>query len=188
MDCVLGMIRGSLVSLRPAEERDRRAIYQWLAESDLTSSMLGPPHYPDAPVPTWNEFCGDYAPLFFDGTRPEVGRSYVIEANGEPVGHVSHDTRHLPSCTAELDIWLRSGEACGRGYGSDALVALVRHLNGVFGIIEFIMRPSKRNARAIRAYTKAGFERLQLTTEQQAEIYGPGDYNDTVVLYQTVAT
>jgi hypothetical protein len=73
------MIRGSLVTVRPAREHDRRAIYQWLAESDLTPSMLGPPNFPDAPEPTWDQFCEDYGPDFFDGTRQEVGRSFIIE-------------------------------------------------------------------------------------------------------------
>jgi diamine N-acetyltransferase len=178
------MIRGSLVTLRPAGEPDRRAIYQWLAESDLTRSMLGPPDFPDAPVPTWDQFCEDYGPHFFDGTRQEVGRSFIIEADGEAVGHVNYDGLDLERGIAELDVWLRSNEFCGHGYGSDALVGLTRYLHETFGATEFILRPSRRNTRAIRAYAKAGFALLPLTNEQQAEIYGPGDYRDTMVMHQ----
>ena len=178
------MTRGALVTLRPAREDDRRAIYEWLAESDLTSSMLGPPHFPDAPVPSWEQFCEDYGPHFFDGTRPEVGRSFLIEVAGETVGHINYDGLDFARSLAELDIWLRSSEVCGRGYGSDALVALSRDLHETFGVTEFILRPSQRNARAIRAYSKAGFVRLPLTNEQQARIYGPGDYSDTVVMHK----
>jgi diamine N-acetyltransferase len=77
---------------------------------------------------------------------------------------------------------LRSSEVCGRGYGSDALLALTRHLHETFGVTKFILRPSRRNTRAIRAYAKAGFRLLPLTDEEQAERYGPGDYSDTVVM------
>jgi diamine N-acetyltransferase len=178
------MIRGSLVTLRPAREQDRRAIYQWLAESDLTPSMLGLPDFPDAPVPTWDQFCEDYGPHFLDGTRPEVGRSFIIEVDGEAVGHVNYDGMDSARGRAELDIWLRSSAVCGHGYGSDALGALTRYLHEAFGVTEFILRPSRRNPRAIRAYAKAGFALLPLTNEQQAEIYGPGDYQDTVVMHQ----
>ena len=178
------MIRASLVTLRPAREQDRRAIHQWLAESDLTPSMLGPPNFPDAPVPTWDQFCADYGPHFFDGTRQEVGRSFIIEVDGEAVGHVNYDGLDLARCLAELDIWLRSSEVCGHGYGSDALMALTQHLHESFGVNEFILRPSRRNQRAIRAYAKAGFAMLPLTNEQQAAIYGPGDYADTVVMHE----
>jgi hypothetical protein len=82
------MIRGSLVTLRPASEDDRRAVYQWLAQSDLTASMLGPPDFTDVPAPDWEQFCTDYGTPFFDGTREEVGRSFIIEAD-QPVGHVN---------------------------------------------------------------------------------------------------
>jgi RimJ/RimL family protein N-acetyltransferase len=146
--------------------------------------MLGPPNFPDAPAPTWDQFCEDYGPHFLDGTRPEVGRSFIIEVDGEAVGHVNYDGMDLARGIAELDIWLRANEVCGRGYGTDALVALPHYLHETFGATEFIMRPSRRNLRAIRAYAKAGFARLSLTNEQQAEIYGPGDYRDTVVMHQ----
>jgi RimJ/RimL family protein N-acetyltransferase len=129
-------------------------------------------------------FCEDYGPHFFDGTRQEVGRSFIIEVNGEAVGHINYDGMDLARGIAELDIWLRSSEVSGKGYGSDALVALTRYLHETFGVAEFILRPSRRNTRAIRAYAKAGFARLQLTNEEQAGIYGPGDYWDTVVMHK----
>lgn len=178
------VIRGSLVSLRPAREHDRRAIYQWLAESDLTSSMLGQPHFPDALVPTWDKFCDDYTSHFFNGTERGVGKSFVIEVEGEAVGHISYDGMESARSVVELDMWLRSSEVCGLGYGSDALFALVRYIHEAFEATEFILRPSQRNTRAIRAYSKAGFTLLPLTNEQQARIYGPGDYSDTAVMYR----
>jgi RimJ/RimL family protein N-acetyltransferase len=177
------MIHGS-ASLRPARDHDRRAIYQWLAESDVTPSMLGLPHFPDVPIPIWDQFCEDYGPHFFDGTKREVGRSFIIEVAGEAVGHISYDGMDLVQGRAELDIWLRSSKVCGHGYGSDALAGLTRYLHATFGIVEFILRPSHRNLRAIRAYTKAGFAILPLTNEQQAAIYGPSDYGDTAVMCQ----
>lgn len=176
------MIRGTIVVLRPADESDRRAIYEWLAESDVTPSMMGLPLFPDTPPPTWEDFCRDYGPRFFDGTMPEVERSYIIEVEGEPVGHVNYEVIDPVRGLAELDIWLRSEDDTGRGYGPDTLDALTRHLCQAFGITEFIIRPSRRNKRAIRAYIKAGFTPLSLTNEQQTELYGPGDYDDTVAM------
>lgn len=178
------MIRGLLVTLRPAGEQDRSAIYHWLAESDLTASMLGPPVFPETPVPTWQQFCEDYGPHFFDGTRQESGRSFIIEVDGPVVGHVSYDGMDLDRGVVELDIWLACQEVCGHGYGSDTLVTLARYLHETFGVTEIILRPSRRNTRAIRAYARAGFAMLPLTNEQQAVIYGPGDYPDTVVMQQ----
>ncbi len=176
------MIHGSVVTLRPAREQDRRAVYQWMAESEVTASMMGPPRFPDAPTPTWDQFCNDYVDYFFDGARPEAGRSYIIEVDGEAVGHVSSSEADLTKRRAELDIWLRSEAVCGRGYGSDALRALMNHLHQTLGLSEFIIRPSLRNERAIRSYAKAGFTLPPLTTAQQTALYGPGDHVDTIVM------
>ncbi len=43
------MIQGERVVLRPATEQDRRMIYKWLAESDITPSVMGPPYFLDHP-------------------------------------------------------------------------------------------------------------------------------------------
>ena len=61
--------------------------------------MIGPPTYPDHPIPTWEEFCDDYKAYFFDGSAPELGCCYVILVGGEPVGQVNNngieETREL---------------------------------------------------------------------------------------------
>jgi diamine N-acetyltransferase len=171
------LIRGSLVTLRPAVLADRRAVYEWMALSDLTASMMGPPLFPEIPVPTWDEHCSDYVDYFFDGTRPDLGRSFIIEAGGAAVGHISYSNTTLSLRLTELDIWLLDGSACGRGYGSDALSALCEHLHRTLGITDFYLRPSERNPRAIRAYRRAGF------VESSADpALGPNESEDTVVL------
>jgi diamine N-acetyltransferase len=157
-----------------------------MAQSEVTPSMMGPPLYPEAPIITWDEFCADYVPLFFDGTRPDFGRSYIIEVDNDATGHVSYSEVDLTQGKVELDIWLRSEEVCGRGYGSDALAALTCHLRETLGLTEFIIRPSRRNERAMKAYANAGFTLLPLSTEEQAAIYGPTEHYDTVVMCKKV--
>lgn len=180
------MIRGSLIHLRPARESDRRAVYEWMAHSDVTSFMFGPPLFPETPIPSWDEFCADYVSLFFDGSQPDVGRSYIIEHAGEAIGHVGYSQVDLGDGRVELDIWLRSAADCGHGYGNDTLRALVEHLHETMGITDFVIRPSPRNPRAIRAYAKAGFVVQSLSAEQQWAMYGPPDYDDTVVMIKKV--
>lgn len=175
-------IRGRIVQLRPAREADRRDVYRWLARSDVTASMMGPPRYPESPPPTWEEFCADYGPHFFDGSTPDVEASYIIESAGEAVGQVNYEVRDAPVRHAELDIWLRSEGDTGLEYGPDGLDALTSHLHTAFGIDTFLLRPSARNPRAVHAYEKAGFRRLPMSAAEQTETYGPGDYEDTVVL------
>ena len=106
----------------------------------------------------------------------------MVEVGGETVGHVNYMIVDAPSRYAELDIWMRSERDTGHGWGSDALAALMEHLYSAYGVPTFVIRPSARNHRAIRAYRKAGFTRIPMSAQEQARIYGPGDCDDTVVL------
>lgn len=180
------MISGRTVTLRPANESDRRDIYRWLAESDVTPSMMGKPLFPDSPPPTWDQFNADYAPHLFDGSAPELGGSYVIEVSGQALGQINYEVRDSPVRLAELDVWLRSLADTGHGYGTDAIIALTEHLFCSLGIGTFLIRPSARNPRAVRAYQKAGFEVIPMSYDEQVEAYGAADYADTVVLIKRI--
>lgn len=181
-------IESNLVSLRRATELDRRRVYEWLACSDVTPSMMGPPTYPDHPAPTWDEFCSDYAPHYFDGTDPSSGMVFIIEREGEPVGAVNYDEIDMGKSRTELDIWMSDGTNCGRGFGPDAPGALCRYLQREHGICEFVIRPSERNTRAIRAYEKAGFRRVHIEPSEAEREFGPGDYTDTVTMVMYLPT
>jgi len=69
------------MALRPATEQDKRMVYEWVAKSDTTPSIMGPPQFPDHQVSTWEEFCTDYRSHYFDGCRHYVtiySRSMVL--------------------------------------------------------------------------------------------------------------
>ena len=148
--------------------------------------MMGPPDYPDHPVPDWDAFCADYVPHYFDDSDPLSGRCFIIVAEGQDVGVVCHNVIDQRRRLTELDIWLRSEADCGKGYGSNALRLCWDHLHESYGVEEFILRPSKRNRRAIAAYRRAGFELLPLTPAEQHVAYGDGDYADTVVFSKRI--
>jgi RimJ/RimL family protein N-acetyltransferase len=177
-------IRGRQIVLRPATLRDRRRVFEWLTRSDVTAAMLGPPLYPDAPVPTWEEFCGDYQPHYFDGSTPMLGRSYLILAGADPVGHINYNDifEKDGQRRVELDVWMRSRAWCGKGYGPDAIETLCRHLLETYGVTAFMVQPSARNPAAIRAYEKAGFHRLHATPQAAEAMWGPWDYEDSVFM------
>ena len=71
--------------------------------------------------------------------------TFIIEVDGQPVGHINYDGLDAERSVAELDIWMRSQACCGHGYGTDAMVALMRHLHAHFAVEMFIVRPSRRN-------------------------------------------
>jgi len=176
------VIQGKQVALRPATEQDKRMVYQWAANSDITSSFMGPPNFPDHPVPPWDKFCADYKPHFFNGSSPELGRCFIIMVNAMPVGMINYNDIDEHRKRTELDIWMSCEANCGKGYDPDALRTLCEYLFQTYDIVEFVMRPSARNHRAIRAYEKAGFQYMELTPEEEEAEYGPRDYDDSIVL------
>lgn len=176
------MIPGKKVVLRPATAQDRYTIYEWMAMSDVTPSFMGAPNFSDQPVPTWEEFCTDYRAHYFDGSNPHLGRCFIIMASGMPVGQVNHNEIDERDQRTELDIWMSCEANCGKGYGPDALQALCEYLFRTHGVVEFIMKPSARNRRAIRAYEKAGFHPANLSAEEAETKYGVKDYYDSVFL------
>jgi RimJ/RimL family protein N-acetyltransferase len=180
--------KGTRTVLQPAEPQDETRILDWLLRSDITPALIGPPLYPERPLPLPGETGETFDSYYFDGTAPELGRSFLILVDGEAVGQVNYNdvvVRNGRKGT-ELDIWLRSESVCGKGYGSDALQALCLHLHKQMGVQEFMVQPSARNPRAIRAYEKIGFARLNLPIDQAREIWGANDYVDSVYMVKTI--
>lgn len=171
------VIKGSMVSLRPATTDDRRKIFEWLAHSDITSSMMGPPDFADNAIPEWEYFVGDYNPGFFNDDNPDDGRSYIIEVENEEAGHINYNEIDRVTNTVELDIWMAGSRYCGKGYGPDAIDALCQFLENHLRCVRFILAPSARNTNAIKAYKKCGF---RISSEVPRNFIP--DYHDTVVM------
>lgn len=182
-------ITGNKIELRPAQESDRKKIFTWLAQSDLTSSMMGSPDYPDHPVPSWDEFCSDYALSFFTTLGDGKGRNYMIAVNNEEIGTIGYDLLDNQKDRAVLDIWMRAEKYCAQGYGSDALNTLCNYIHVNYGIANFIISPSARNKRAIAAYKKAGFEYVKtMDKEEQIKEFGRPEYDDNILMIKRLAT
>jgi diamine N-acetyltransferase len=146
--------------------------------------MMGPPQFPDHPIPTWEEFCTDYSDRFFCPEGDGFGRIFVIGAGQREVGCISYDGLDKWHGLAELDIWIGSSANWGHGWGSMAIRDLSERLLRQPEVEYLIMRPSRRNARAIAAYRKAGFVFYDPALHQLPEsVLTTGlDYADAVVL------
>ena len=190
------MIKGNIVELIPAALNDRQKVYEWCFQSETTKSHSGPPNYPGVHIPSAKEFFKNYYyDYFFTGSAPDNGRGFIITNGGEPVGFISYCAFHLKPHKAELDIWMSCEANCGKGFGTDAIVALSEYLFRELGIGEFIMRPSFKNVRAVSAYKKAGFEESGLKPndyllEEYVAVYGDGDYGagETALLVKRKTT
>ena len=180
-------IYGDTIELRPAQESDRKKIYKWLTQSNLTPSMMGPPEYSDHPIPSWEEFCEDYTLSFFNTSGDGKGRNYIIVVNNEEIGTIGYDLLDKNKNRAVLDIWMSDEKYCGHGYGSNALDTLCKYIHKTYGITNFIISPSARNKRAIAAYKKAGFKYVRIINkEEQEKEFGKSEFDDNIIMIKTL--
>ena len=189
------MLQGQLISLTPAALCDRGDIYNWCFHSETTKSHAGPPEYPDIQIPTFEEFFESYEDYYFTGEAPEKGRGFLILHNGAPVGFISYASFHTKPHIAELDLWMNAEANCGRGFGTDALCTLSTYLADTLGMQKAVIRPSRKNLRAVRSYEKAGFvdspaEPDVYLRAEYVPIYGGGDYGteDSALLIKPLTT
>ncbi len=137
-------------------------------------------------IPAFQEFKDDYEDFFFNDSSPEKGRAYIIilKENDEEkeIGFISYTGFGLMEGVAELDIWLKSLDYTGKGYGTSALKILSSELlKKIFDTL--IIRPCAKNIRAIKSYKKIGFvesvfEPEKYYRQEHIEEYAPGDCKD----------
>jgi diamine N-acetyltransferase len=179
-------IHAQKVTLRRAQPGDRGNIYEWLIGSDLTAHMMGGAMYPDRPIPSPEVFAARYPDHYFDGRRPFAGRMFIINAAGADIGCVSHGPIDVLNDVVELDIWLAERRHAGHGYGSEALVELCDWLQENWGVNRFLVRPSRRNVKALRAMRRAGFRETDLPAAEIVDKLAlpPGAYADELLLFR----
>ena len=101
---------------------------------------------------------------------------FVVELDGRPIGYLQsydphreedHPYRDQPAGTLGIDQFIGEPELVGVGHGSRLIAAFVE---GLFrhGAPRVVIDPDPANARAIRAYEKAGFRPF----DRRRTIYG----------------
>ena len=134
-------LHGELTEIRPAADDDAELLVRWHADPEVA-------RYWDGKTYTVGEMRGRLA-------RPDVD-AYVVEAQGEPVGYLQ---AWRDGEDGGLDMFLVP-HARGRRYGPDAARTLAEHLTAR-GWSRLTVDPYLWNARAIRAWRRAGFEPVE---------------------------
>jgi RimJ/RimL family protein N-acetyltransferase len=148
--------------------------------------MFGAPTFPEKEARTFEEFKSRWAPFYFQRPLTARGHVFVIEKDGVEIGALAF---HCPDSKnrSEIDIWMKSEEYCGKGFGSETIDLLTRFLYRELGLSYFWMQPSARNERSLRASLKINFKQLPLSPEEGKQEFGFQDYHDSVYLLRDMS-
>jgi len=144
------MIRGKLTYLRPLEKADLPQLIKGLNAEEIMWH-LGP-HFPltERQAEEWLQR--------FDASE-ECKAFAICDQSGRMVGEVALDRIHHRNRSAELTVAVFDPADWDRGYGSDALRALLRFLFEDMNFHRLQLLVHEDNERAIHVYEKLGFVR-----------------------------
>ena len=166
------MILGQRVRLRPIRRDDLPFLRAWFADPE-TMRFWGQP----VPLVTDEYFERELTERF---ARFDHAGYFMIETNeGRPIGRIEYEQLDMRSRSAEVMILIGAPEARGHGYGSDAMISLLRYLYHERNLHRVALSVIAWNARAIRSYEKVGFVVEGMLRD---DLFFEGRFHDQVVL------
>lgn len=144
--------RGELIILREKRLSDAEDDFRWRTNAELARY--------DAARPFAATF-SDYLALYRDELAypSPYRRSVAIEdTSGRHIGNAMYYNIDATRREAEIGITIGDRDYWSKGYGSDAVKTLVRHILRSTGFRRIYLKTLDWNARAQRAFEKAGFQ------------------------------
>lgn len=168
------MIEGTVVDLRALEMDDLDRCYRWINDREVTRFLAMRYQVPYAAEESW---------LRDRVSRPMSFTDRVIFAI------VTKDGRHIGNCDifdaspeerkASVGIMIGEKDCWSQGYGTGAMLALLRFAFDEMNLNRIELRVYAFNERAIRCYEKCGFVREVVLREEQ---YIDGAYHDALLM------
>lgn len=168
------MIYGDRIRLRAISREDLPLFVRWLNDPEVIQGLMVMLPFSLDDEEDW------YAAV---RKKPQAERPLVIEIltdeRWEAIGNCGLFDIDWRARRAEFGILIGAKQHWDKGYGTEALGLLVRHGFGTLNLNRIMLRVFADNARAIRAYEKAGF--VQEGCLRQGH-YHLGAYVDVLVM------
>jgi RimJ/RimL family protein N-acetyltransferase len=167
------MLEGKLVQLRAPEPDDKERAYQWINDREVTKTLMA--RYPISRVEEENWLNHNAATP--QGFLSEVRLAIIAKDTDTHIGFmglhkVSPESRH-----AELGIMIGDKSFWERGYGTDAILTLVRFAFDDMNLNKVKLGVFDINSRAQAVYRKIGFVE---DGRLRQEYYQEGRYRDVI--------
>jgi RimJ/RimL family protein N-acetyltransferase len=164
------VIHGRTVTLRPVEEWDHPLIHQWQNQPEVW---------------WWMDYEGPFSQQDIaeaeERSRAE-GHPFIIEAEGRPVGKIGLNQFRRRDRICSLYIYIGEPSAWGKGYGRDAVTALLSYAFDRMDLHMVELWSLAPNERALRAYQACGFA-VDATLRERS--FKDGGFVDRVVMSVT---
>ncbi len=153
-----GLLWGRQTFLRSAnrgfslDEQKRR--FEWSRDDDL--------QYWSGSIPSARSFA-EFQRTLSEKDWPSDGRrrSYaILTFERELIGMVSCYAIDWKHRSAELGVYIGERRLWSHGFGTDAIVTLLRHVFNDLGLGSVHLNTYESNARALRSYEKVGFRAI----------------------------
>jgi len=167
------MIYGEKVRLRPIEREDLPRFVAWFSDPEVRRHLT-----------VWLPFSLAQEERWFESHLEQVESQkaavLAIEtAEGDHIGSIGLHRIDWKSRHAELGILIGEKSYWGQGYGTDAIHTLLRLGFSEMNLHRVMLRVDADNARAIRCYEKAGFQKEGTLRET---VFREGTYVDQHIM------
>jgi len=163
------MLEGKLVRLRAPERGDLPVFVRWINDPEVTEFLQFEP-----PMSIEDE------EIWFQHMVQSKDRTFAIETkDGRLIGNIGLMGLDLRNRKTEVGIMIGEKDMWSQGYGSDAMLVLLRYLFEEMNINRVGLYADVSNHRALRSYEKCGFSREGVVRQYR---FKDGRYLDSVLM------
>ena len=166
------MLEGQMVRLRAREVTDLERAYTWINDREVTRHLMARYPMSRADEQRWLDRAST--------NSFTAGVGLGIEAkDGSHIGNIDLTSLRPEDRKAALGVMIGEKEYWSNGYGTDAIVTLLRFAFGEMNLYRVWLTVNEDNERAIACYRKCGF---QEEVRQREGIFKHGRYWDVLVM------
>ncbi len=166
------MIEGEKVRIRAIEKSDIAEIMKWINDPEVKSNLLM--RYP---VSQYQEERWIETAL---GTDNQRNKTFALETkDGVYLGGIGLHKIDWENSNAEVGIVIGKKEYWNKGYGTDAMMAILDFGFNQMNLHRIYLRVFEFNQRGIRSYEKCGFKKEGILRHDR---YREGRYYDTIMM------
>ncbi len=163
-------LKGKRINLRPVEKEDVPDLERWINDEEVRRNLLV-----FLPMNKTDEEAWVVNLSKNKGTDILM----IIVAKNKSIGSVGINKISLNNRTAEIGINIGEKHCWNKGYGTEAIMLLLRYAFNTLNLRKICLEVLAFNKRAIACYKKCGFEEEGLLKKQ---FFRDGVYHDAVLM------